>query len=88
MNPVKASLHQIIDTIEDDDLLKAIHDLLNERNRQKAGKIWDSLSELQKRNVIAAEEEIRYADKQVSHDEMIKKNKRWLDPDKKSPFIK
>lgn len=80
MRSVKEDLHGIIDSIDDEALLKSIYELLEARKNQHAGKIWESLTDDQKQSILAAEQEIpQYPAKHVSHDEMKRRNKRWLE---------
>lgn len=79
MSNVRNNLHQIIDSIEDEALLQSVFELLEETKLQKPGAIWKSLTESQQRLTLAAEREISYPDRQISHDEMKKKNSKWLE---------
>lgn len=80
MRSVKEDLHGIIDSIDDEALLRSIYELLETRRNQHAGKIWESLTDEQKQHILTAEQEIsQYPAKHVSHDEMKKRNKRWLE---------
>lgn len=79
MKSVRNNLHEIIDTIEDEALLQSIYELLEETRSQKAGEIWSTMSESQRKETLAAEQEIPYPDKQIDHEEMKKRNKKWLE---------
>ncbi|HEY9048901.1 MAG TPA: hypothetical protein VIN08_23535 [Ohtaekwangia sp.] len=80
MSSVKESLHGIIDSIDDEALLESIYEFLETRKDQQPGKIWESLTPLQKQNVLDAERDIiDNPEEHVSHDEMRKRNKRWLE---------
>jgi hypothetical protein len=54
---LKSNLHKIVDQIEDERLLRAIYSFLKLRENSEDGKIWNSLTEEQKREVILAYEE-------------------------------
>ncbi len=44
----------------------------------KAGSLWDGLSEEQKKEVLASESEIGDESAWVSHEEMKRRNSKWL----------
>ncbi|HEY9009315.1 hypothetical protein [Ohtaekwangia sp.] len=80
MNSVKENLHGIIDSIDDEALLESIYEFLETRKEQQQGKIWESLTPLQKQNILEAEQDIHdHPEEHVSHDEMRKRNKKWLE---------
>ena len=79
MRSVTDNLHEIIDTIKDESLLQSIFELLEETKVQKAGDIWKNLSEKQRTETLVAESQIQYPDQQISHEEMKKKNSKWLE---------
>ena len=54
---LKSNLHQIVDRIEDDRLLRAIFSFLKERENSADSRIWDSLSDDQKKEVLLAYDE-------------------------------
>lgn len=54
---LKLNLHKIVDRIEDERLLRAIYSFLNERENSEEGRIWNSLTEEQKKEVLQAYEE-------------------------------
>jgi hypothetical protein len=54
---LKSNLHKIVDRIEDERLLRAIYSFLNERENSEEGKIWSSLTEDQKKEVLQAYKE-------------------------------
>lgn len=54
---LRLNLHKLVDRIEDDRLLRAIYSFLSERATSEAGKIWNSLTEEQKKEVLQAYDE-------------------------------
>ena len=54
---LKSNLHKIVDQIEDERLLRAIYDFLKLRENSEDGKIWNSLTEEQKKEVMLAYDE-------------------------------
>ncbi len=54
---LKSSLHKIVETIQDEQLLQTIYDFLKTSENNKPGKIWESLTADQKNEVLLAFEE-------------------------------
>ena len=54
---LKSNLHQIVDRIDDDRLLRAIFSFLKERENSADSRIWDSLTDVQKKEVLLAYDE-------------------------------
>ena len=67
---LKSNLHKIVDSIEDERLLRAIYDFLNTRQHSEEGKMWRSLTEEQKREVLQAYEESQDDSSLISDDEV------------------
>ncbi len=70
---LKSNLHQILDKIDNEQLLRSIYEFLKEREDSYAGQIWNSLTEQQKKEVYQSYEE-------SEHDENLKS---WEDVKKK-----
>jgi outer membrane PBP1 activator LpoA protein len=51
---LKSSLHAILDRIENEQLLRSVHDFLVEHEQAKEGQIWRTLTEEQKHDVLAS----------------------------------
>jgi hypothetical protein len=51
---LKSSLHAILDRIENEQWLCSVHDFLVEHEQAKEGQIWKTLTEEQKREVLAS----------------------------------
>jgi hypothetical protein len=54
---LKSNLHRIVDQIKDERLLRAIYGFLKLRENSEDGKIWNSLTEEQKKEVMLAYDE-------------------------------
>lgn len=54
---LKVNLHKIVDRIDDEGLLRAIYSFLNQRDHAEEGKMWRSLTDDQRREVLQAYEE-------------------------------
>jgi hypothetical protein len=74
---IRNDLHKIIDTIEDQDLLRSIYDLLD-MTKSRPGELWNSLSNSEKEMVLNAEGRIQKANGKITHDEMLRRNNKWL----------
>ncbi|MBS1544267.1 MAG: hypothetical protein JST14_11575 [Bacteroidetes bacterium] len=70
---LKSNLHKMVDKIENEELLRTIHDFLKLRENSKEGRIWKSLTEEQKREVFLAYEESEDDNNLISWEE-VKKN--------------
>lgn len=69
---LRSDLHKILDTIEDEQLLRTIYDFLKQENF-KGGEIWGSLTDDQKKEIYASYEESQDDGKLVSWQQMRKK---------------
>lgn len=54
---LKSNLHKMVDRIDDERLLRAIYNFLNERENSEESRIWESLTEEQKKEVLLAYDE-------------------------------
>ncbi len=54
---LKLNLHKIIDSIEDEQLLRAISSFLEKRENSEDGLLWKQLTDEQKKEVLQAYEE-------------------------------
>ena len=72
---LKASLHQLIDGIQNSNLLESLHDILSERKNSKDGHLWNSLTDSQKKEVLDAYQESEDPDNLTSHSEVLRKFK-------------
>ena len=78
MTAIKEDLHKLIDTTNDEKLLEDIFMILSSRREHKQGSLWEGLTEKQKREVLASESEISDESAWVSHEEMKRRNSKWL----------
>jgi hypothetical protein len=69
---LKLDLHRILDKIDNEQLLRTIYEFLKEQENSKEGKIWDTLSEDQKKEVFLSYEESE-DDKNLKSWEDVKK---------------
>ena len=72
---LKSNLHQLIDGILNTKLLESLHDLLSERKNVKAGTLWSSLSENQRKEVMDDYEESNNPENLTAHSKILRKYK-------------
>ncbi|HNP08035.1 MAG TPA: hypothetical protein PKN99_10425 [Cyclobacteriaceae bacterium] len=72
---LKSSLHKMVDRIEDERLLSAIHSFLRQRENSEEGRMWKELTEKQKQEVLRAYDESEDDSKLISDDEVWNKVK-------------
>jgi len=72
---LKASLHELIDGIQNSDLLESIHDILVKKQNSKEGHLWNILSESQKQEVLEAYDESDNPDNLTPHEQVLHKYK-------------
>jgi hypothetical protein len=70
---LRSNLHKIVDRIDDERLLKAIYSFLNERENSEEGKMWASLTEEQKKEVLQSYDESEDDSNLISDDDLWKK---------------
>jgi len=54
---LRSSLHKMVDRIEDERLLRAIYSFLKVRENSEGSRMWDSLTDEQKKEVFLAYDE-------------------------------
>lgn len=57
ISELKSQLYKILDKIEDEQLLRSIYSFLNERENSREGRLWSSLTEEQRNEVLQAFDE-------------------------------
>lgn len=79
MAAIKEELHKLIDTIDDERLLADVFLILSYRSDNKEGILWQKLTEEQRQEVLASESEIGDESAWVSHEELKRRNAKWLE---------
>lgn len=69
---LKANIHKIVDGIQSEQLLSAIYDFLKSREKSKPGRLWDTLTEEQKQEVLLAYDESEDEDNLLDRDQVFK----------------
>ena len=70
---IKTSLHKIVDRIEDERLLRVIHDFLEVREKSAEGQLWKKLTPEQQKEVLQAYDDSEN-DSNLVDDEEVWKN--------------
>lgn len=73
---IKDDFHHLIDTIEDEQLLKSYYQLLKNNNAE--GHLWNALSEEQKKELLLAYDESFDEANLISHEEVKIQHEKWL----------
>lgn len=68
---LRANLHRIIDRIQNEELLQAIHDFLRTRENSKTGELWASLTTEQKSELMASYDESEDDDNLISNKDIF-----------------
>ena len=75
---LRSNLHHLIEKIESEELLSAIHDLLKQKEQSTEGSLFNSLSDGEKSELLDSEEASKDKSNLVENDEVMKKYKKWL----------
>jgi hypothetical protein len=75
---LKNNFHHLIDSIDNEHLLLRFYDLMKSRTISKDGKLWSRLTKEEQEELLIAFEESEKEENLLSHDEMMKKHKKWL----------
>jgi hypothetical protein len=74
----KEKLHILVDQIQDEKLLKAYLDLLENRAKEVVGKLWNTLSDPEKEELLLSYEESFDDRNLIDNEEVKEKFKKWL----------
>ncbi|MBB3055203.1 hypothetical protein [Mucilaginibacter gotjawali] len=77
---IKDDFHQLIDSIEDEQLLKSYYQLIQKINHDQNGHLWNSLTEDQKKELLTAYEESFDSSNLLSHEQVKLQHDKWLKP--------
>jgi hypothetical protein len=77
---IKDNFHHLIDSIHDEELLKACYQLIEKIRHEQNGHLWNSLSEAQQKELLAAYEESFDEQNLLSHDAVKLQHEQWLKP--------
>jgi hypothetical protein len=77
---VKDDFHHLIDTIEDEQLLKSYYQLIQTMNNNSDGTLWHGLSENQKEELLLSYDESFDENNLLSHEQVKRQHEKWLKP--------
>ena len=75
---LKHSFHQLIDSIDNENILQKFYELMLRKRTARDGALWKSLSAEEIDELLKSNEEVELPENQISHDEMKNKYFRWL----------
>ncbi len=75
---IKKDFHNLIDSIDNENLLSDFYDLLKRRISSKEGKLWKGLTEKEQEELNLAFKESEKPENLISHEEMKNKHEKWL----------
>jgi hypothetical protein len=77
---IKDNFHHLIDSIDNEDLLKACYQLIEKIRDGQNGHLWNSLGEDQQKELLAAYEESFDEQNLLSHEAVKGQHEKWLKP--------
>jgi len=77
---IKDNFHHLIDSIDDEQFLKACYRLIEKIRDEQNGHLWNSLSESQQNELLAAYEESFDEHNLLSHEAVKLQHEKWLKP--------
>ena len=72
---LKASVHQLVEEIQDEQLLEALQEFLSLRKESQPGKLWEDLPEDKKQEVLLALQESEDESTLMTREEFLKSKK-------------
>lgn len=75
---IKKDIHLLIDTIENENLLKRFHDLLTQSFSNKKENLWDKLSLSEQEELLLSYEESFIESNLLSNEDVKKRYAKWL----------
>jgi hypothetical protein len=72
---LKSNIHKIVDGIQSEQLLQTLYDFLKVRETNKSGRLWDTLTEEQKQEVLLAYDESEDEDNLVDREKVFGRTK-------------
>lgn len=72
---LRANIHKIVDGIQSEQLLQTLYDFLKVRETSKPGRLWDSLTEEQKKEVLLAYDESEDENNLVDREKVFRRPK-------------
>jgi hypothetical protein len=76
---LRSSIHKIVDQIQDEQFLQTLHNFLRTHKGSQTGKLWNTLTETQKEEILLAYEESENEKNLIDADKVIHQKPRHLD---------
>jgi hypothetical protein len=77
---IKDNFHHLIDSIDNEELLKACYKLIEKIRDEQNGHLWNSLGESQQKELLAAYEESFDEQNLLSHEAVKHQHEKWVKP--------
>ncbi|HMG10490.1 MAG TPA: hypothetical protein VK609_18390 [Mucilaginibacter sp.] len=77
---IKDNFHHLIDTIDNEQLLKGYYELIKQLDINQSGNLWNNLNENERQELIIAYDESFDNKNLLSHEEVKKQHGKWLKP--------
>ncbi len=77
---IKDDFHHLIDSIEDEQLLKSCYELIQKISHDQNGHLWNDLNEDEKKELLISYEESFDSNNLLIHDQVKLQHERWLKP--------
>lgn len=75
---IRKSFHNLIDSIDNENILLFFYDIMKRKSFSKEGQIWNKLSQDQKEELMLSLKESEDSMNLISHEEIKNKHKKWL----------
>lgn len=75
---IKKSFHNLIDSIDNENILLFFYDIMKRKSSSKDGQIWNKLTPAQKDELLLSLAESESPEYLITNDEMKNKHKKWL----------
>lgn len=72
---LKSNIYKIVDGIQNEQLLQTLYDFLKARETRRTGRLWNTLTEEQKNEVLLAYEESEDESNLVDSDKVFKRTR-------------
>ena len=69
---LKSNIHKIVETIQNEQILQTIYDFLNTNKNNESAKLWETLTDVQKNEVLLAYSESEDENNLIDGDEIFK----------------
>lgn len=75
---IKQKLHELIDQIDNESMLRQAYKLIYKKNVSKEGDLWNKLSREQQEEILCSLEESNDPENLISNEEVKRLHKKWL----------